>query len=42
MHDALYAAAIGRLIAGVPNMWLDAASTHFDGTVIVGKDLLEI
>jgi ribonuclease BN (tRNA processing enzyme) len=23
-------------------MWIDAASTHFDGTVIVGKDLLEI
>jgi len=23
-------------------MWLDAARTHFKGTVIVGKDLLEI
>jgi ribonuclease BN (tRNA processing enzyme) len=23
-------------------MWVDAARTHFQGTVIVGKDLLEI
>lgn len=23
-------------------MWIDAASAHFDGTVVVGKDLLEI
>jgi ribonuclease BN (tRNA processing enzyme) len=23
-------------------MWIDAASVHFDGTVIVGQDLLEI
>ena len=23
-------------------MWIDAASTHFDGKIIVGKDLLEI
>ena len=23
-------------------MWIDAARTHFDGTVIVGKDLLEV
>ena len=23
-------------------MWIDAAHTHFDGTVVVGKDLLEI
>jgi ribonuclease BN (tRNA processing enzyme) len=23
-------------------MWIDAASTHFDGQIIVGKDLLEI
>jgi ribonuclease BN (tRNA processing enzyme) len=23
-------------------MWIDAARTHFTGTVIVGKDLLEI
>jgi ribonuclease BN (tRNA processing enzyme) len=88
VHDALYPAAIDRLVAGVPNaptlkqsilshhtsaedagrvaqaagvrtlvlshlvppedpevtdqMWIDAASAHFDGRVIVGKDLLEI
>jgi ribonuclease BN (tRNA processing enzyme) len=88
VHDALYPAAIDRLVANVSNatalkqsimshhtsaedagrvalaagvktlvlshlipaddpqiteqMWIDAASTHFDGTVIVGKDLLEI
>ena len=23
-------------------MWIDAARTHFRGTVIVGKDLMEI
>jgi ribonuclease BN (tRNA processing enzyme) len=23
-------------------MWIDAARTHFDGTIIVGKDLLEV
>ena len=23
-------------------MWIDAARTHFDGRIIVGKDLLEI
>jgi ribonuclease BN (tRNA processing enzyme) len=23
-------------------MWIDAARTHFSGTVIVGRDLLEI
>jgi ribonuclease BN (tRNA processing enzyme) len=87
VHDALYPAAIDRLVAGVPNasrlkqsilshhttaedagrvaqaavktlvlahlipaedpavtdqMWIDAASAHFDGKIIVGKDLLEI
>jgi ribonuclease BN (tRNA processing enzyme) len=88
VHDALYAPAIDRLVAGVPNaatlkqsimshhttaedagrvaqaagvetlvlshlvppedpavtdqMWIDAARTHFDGKVIVAKDLLEI
>ena len=88
VHDALYPAAIDRLVAAVPNaatlkqsilshhtsaedagrvaqaagvktlvlshfvpaedptvtdqMWIDAARTHFDGEVIVGKDLLEI
>jgi ribonuclease BN (tRNA processing enzyme) len=88
VHDALYPAAIDRLVAGVPNastlkrsilshhtsaedagrvaqaagvktlvlshfvpaedsavtdqMWIDAASRHFDGKVVVGKDLLEI
>jgi ribonuclease BN (tRNA processing enzyme) len=88
VHDALYPAAIDRLVAGVPNavtlkqsilshhtsaedagrvaqaagvktlvlshlvpaedpavtdqMWIDAASTHFDGKIVVGKDLLEI
>jgi len=25
-----------------PQMWIDAASRHFAGTVIVGEDLLEI
>lgn len=88
VHDALYAPAVDRLIAGVPNattlkqsilshhttaedagrvaqeagvktlvlshfvpaedpavtdqMWIAAARTHFRGTVIVGKDLMEI
>ena len=88
VHEALYAPAIDRLVAGVPNapdlkrsilshhttaedagrvaraagvktlvlshllppedpqvtdkMWIDAASTHFDGRVVVGKDLLEL
>ena len=23
-------------------MWIDAAGAHFDGEIIVGKDLLEI
>jgi ribonuclease BN (tRNA processing enzyme) len=23
-------------------MWIDAARTHFDGRIVVGKDLLEI
>jgi hypothetical protein len=23
-------------------MWIDAASTHFDGKIVVGKDLLEL
>jgi ribonuclease BN (tRNA processing enzyme) len=88
VHDALYPAAIDRLVAAVPNaprlresilshhttaedagrvaqmagvgtlvlshlippedplvteqMWIDAARTQFGGTVVVGKDLLEI
>lgn len=88
VHDALYPAAIDRLVANVPNapdlkrsilshhtsaedagriaqaagvktlvlshlvppedpevterMWIDAARMHFSGTVILGKDLLEI
>ena len=88
VHDALYPAAIDRLVAGVPNAstlkqsilshhtsaedagrvaqtagvktlvlshlvppedptitdqtWIDAAGAHFDGEIIVGKDLLEI
>jgi ribonuclease BN (tRNA processing enzyme) len=88
VHDALFPAAIDRLVAGVPNapdlkrsilshhttaeeagrvaqaagvktlvlshlipaedpavtdqMWREAASTYFDGEVIVGKDLLEL
>jgi len=88
VHEALYAPAIDRLVAGVPNattlkesimshhttaeeagrvaqragiktlvlshfvpaddpavtdeMWIDAARTHFRGSVIVGKDLMEI
>ena len=88
VHDALYPAAIDRLVANVLNapdlkrsilshhtsaedagrvaqsagvktlvlshlippedpqvtdqMWIDAASAHFDGRVVVGKDLLEI
>ena len=88
VHDALFPAAIDRLVAGVPNapdlkrsilshhttaedagrvaqaagvktlvlshlipaedpavtnqMWIDAAGTHFDGQVVVGKDLLEL
>jgi ribonuclease BN (tRNA processing enzyme) len=88
VHEALYAPAIDRLVAGVPNattlkqsimshhttaedagrvaqaagvktlvlshlvpaedpavtdqMWIDAARVHFRGSVIVGKDLLEI
>ena len=88
VHDALYPAAIDRLVANVPNapdlkrsilshhtsaedagrvakaagvktlvlshlvpaedpeitdqMWIDAASVHFSGRVVVGKDLLEI
>ena len=88
VHDALYPAAVERLVARVPNaatlrksilshhtsaedagrvakaagvrtlvlshlvpaddpevtdqMWIDAARRHFDGEVIVGKDLLEI
>ena len=88
VHDALFPAAIDRLVAGVPNapnlkrsilshhttaedagrvaqaagvktlvlshlipaedpavtnqMWIEAASTHFDGQVIVGTDLLEL
>jgi ribonuclease BN (tRNA processing enzyme) len=88
VHDALYPAAIDRLVAEVPNavtlkqsilshhtsaedagrvaqaagvktlvlshlvpaedpavtdqMWIDAASTHFEGEIIIGKDLLEI
>ena len=88
VHDALWAPAVDRLVAGVPNaatlkqsilshhtsaedagrvaqaagvktlvlshfvppedssitdqMWLNAARTHFRGTVIVGKDLMEI
>ncbi len=88
VHDALYPAAIDRLVAGVPNattlkqsipshhtsaedagrvaqkagvktlvlshlvppedpavtdqMWIDAASAHFDGKIVVGRDLLEI
>jgi ribonuclease BN (tRNA processing enzyme) len=88
VHDALYPAAIDRLVAGVANastlkqsilshhtsaedagrvaqaagvkmlvlshlvpaedpavtdqMWIDAASVHFDGKIVVGKDLLEI
>jgi ribonuclease BN (tRNA processing enzyme) len=23
-------------------MWIDAASAHFDGKIVVGKDLLEL
>jgi ribonuclease BN (tRNA processing enzyme) len=88
VHEALYPAAIDRLVAGVNNatnlkqsilshhttaedagrvaqaagvktlvlshlvppedpeltdqMWIDAAKIHFDGQIIVGKDLLEI
>jgi ribonuclease BN (tRNA processing enzyme) len=88
VHDALYPAAIDRLVAGVPNastlkqsilshhtsaedagrvaqaagvktlvlshlvppedpevtdqMWIDAASAHFEGKIVVGKDLLEL
>jgi ribonuclease BN (tRNA processing enzyme) len=88
VHDALYAPAVDRLVAGVSNattlkqsivshhttaedagrvaqaagvkvlvlshlvppedpavtdqMWIDAARTHFRGTVVVGKDLMEI
>jgi len=88
VHEAMYPAAIDRLVAGVANatdlkrsilshhtsaedagrvaqaarvktlvlshlvpaedpllsdqMWIDAASTHFQGRVIVGKDLLEL
>jgi ribonuclease BN (tRNA processing enzyme) len=88
VHDALYPAAIDRLVAGVPNastlkrsilshhttaedagrvakaagvktlvlshlvppedpeitdqMWIDAAKRHFDGEILVGKDLLEV
>jgi len=88
VHEALYAPAVDRLVAGVPNattlkesilshhtsaedagrvaqaagvktlvlshlvpaddptvtdqMWMDAARTHFRGTVVVGKDLMEI
>jgi ribonuclease BN (tRNA processing enzyme) len=88
VHDALYPAAVDRLVAGVPNatalkqsilshhttaedagrvaaqagvkllvlshlvpaddpsvtdpMWIDAARKHFHGSIVVGKDLLEI
>jgi ribonuclease BN (tRNA processing enzyme) len=88
VHEALYAPAVDRIVARVPNastlkkhlldshttpedcgrvaaaagvktlvlshlvppddplvteqMWVDAARTHFNGTVILGKDLLEI
>ena len=88
VHDALYAPAVDRLVAGVPDaktlrqsilshhttaedagriaqaagvrmlvlshlvpaedaavteqMWIDAARKHFRGSVVVGKDLLEI
>lgn len=88
VHDALYAPAVDRLVAGVPNattlkqsilshhttaedagrvaeqagvkmlvlshfvppedpavtdqMWIDATRTHFRGSVIVGKDLMEV
>jgi ribonuclease BN (tRNA processing enzyme) len=88
VHEALYAPAVDRLVAGVPNatrlresitshhtsaedagrvaqaagvkmlvlshfvpaddptvtdsMWADAARMHFRGTVVVGKDLMEI
>lgn len=88
VHEALYAPAVDRLVAGIPNattlkqsilshhttaedagrvaeqagvkmlvlshfvppedpavtdqMWIDAARTHFRGTVIVGKDLMEV
>lgn len=88
VHDALYAPAVDRLVAGVPNattlkqsimshhtaaedagrvaqaagvktlvlshlvpaddplvtdqLWLEAARTHFRGSIIVGKDLMEI
>jgi ribonuclease BN (tRNA processing enzyme) len=88
VHDALYAPAVDRLVAGVPNatslkrsilshhttaedagrvaqaagvkllvlshlvpaddpavtetMWIDAARKHFQGSIVVGRDLLEI
>jgi len=88
VHEALYPAAVDRLVAGVPNasslrrsilshhtsaedagriakaagvkmlvlshlvppddsaitdqMWIESARTHYDGKIIVGRDLLEI
>jgi ribonuclease BN (tRNA processing enzyme) len=31
-----------RIRRSTDQMWIDAARTHFAGTVIVGKDLMEI
>jgi hypothetical protein len=66
VHDALYAPAVDRLVAGVPSAtslkWsilshhttaedagrvaqaagVDAARKHFQGSIVVGKDLLEV